>query len=839
MFRVRRSWHLLVPAFVLLAVIMTGLQIWSAVSTQRIVSAAVNEATRTSRYDLGSEKARQDLIGQRITNDIKANIENNLATALGALSAVLISIFGAGLALFAYLNDRRKDRSDRTRAARTERLTREKEREDRLAAALSATLSRLVSKEPRERVVGAAGLMPFFQEDREDWHLQALPALIAAARFTDDPPAVRQSIRLAVEQAAKKIARDTRKQISWRGVQLPDIDLENVDLQELDLRDAVLKNARLRGANLGSANLTNSQLQGAQMQNVTLNGANLVYADLAGASLAGAMLENAQIDGLKVLNLDLANANLRNLRGGWRDVSWDAALNWRKARFDDAVRTELDAKYGPEVPPIRVLMLLWEIPPFVAGGTWTAAYHLVRNLRKRGADVTVVVPWEREKIIDNPFGVDVPIVALEIAPPDTPGPDQPDAGPQWSAYSPYGGSWSPYGDAFLWSPYGGRMPFQSPYGGYEPFWSPYGGRTTPSPYGGYESSWSPYGRGPSWSPYGREPSWSPYSPALTPASFGGVYGSYPNAGSYGRGSLSGSILYRLIGEYRRKLAVHVQDNPPDLVHAHDWVTFEAAETAANLAGIPWIAHFHSIEADRQPEAEDELTEQIEKKAVVKASTIIAPSRVTKERLVKAYNARAARINVIPNVLSEGASPASEMGRFETRRVVFLGRLSKQKGLDRFAEVAAAVRRNGVNASFEVYGDGEELNRYAGLRFMGPLRWDDRGKAFQGASALIVPSRYEPFGMVILEAMQHRVPVIFPKQSGAAEVLESGFKIKAEDIDAMTDRVIRILGNITTWEKTVRAEAEEIEAYPRRGYENLVIDAWQQSLATTLVQPKSP
>ena len=59
-----------------------------------------------------------------------------------------------------------------------------------------------------------------------------------------------------------------------------------------------------------------------------------------------------------------------------------------------------------------------EMPPnFVAGGTWTACYHLVRKLRQRGANVTLVAPWRRDEIADTPFGIDVPIVGLDIVPP--------------------------------------------------------------------------------------------------------------------------------------------------------------------------------------------------------------------------------------------------------------------------------------------------------------------------------------------------------------------------------------------------------------------------------------
>ena len=145
-----------------------------------------------------------------------------------------------------------------------------------------------------------------------------------------------------------------------------------------------------------------------------------------------------------------------------------------------------------------------------------------------------------------------------------------------------------------------------------PYWSPYSRAPSPAAVTPY---WSPYSRGPSpgtgdWSAYppGGVPFWSTY----TNRNAGGPYGAGAFAGVYGSsyargvyaprdGSISGSILFRLIGEFRRRLETYVRENPANLIHAHDWVTFAAAEGAASLAGVPWIAHFHSTEADRQPE----------------------------------------------------------------------------------------------------------------------------------------------------------------------------------------------------------------------------------------------
>jgi glycosyltransferase involved in cell wall biosynthesis len=336
--------------------------------------------------------------------------------------------------------------------------------------------------------------------------------------------------------------------------------------------------------------------------------------------------------------------------------------------------------------------------------------------------------------------------------------------------------------------------------------------------------------------------WSTYAGGRTgygtPA---GAYGPYAG-GIYSRpaASLSGSILFRLIGEFGRRLQAYVRDHPTDIIHAHDWVTFDAAEAAAHIAKVPWIAHFHSTEADRQPDGADPLIENIERAAVRSAARIVAPSKLTRQRLVSTYAAPDARVDVVPNVLSEGAAPTADMGRFESKRVVFLGRLSAQKGVDRFCAVARAVREQRPDAGFDVFGDGEQrsiLGGY-GINARGPVGWDERGRAFRGASVILVPSRSEPFGMVILEAMQHRVPVIYPGDSGAAEVLQSGFQLRSDDIAAMSEQVLALLNSLEVWESAVRAEAREIEDYPGRPYDDWLISVWKQAVAEQAVRSEN-
>jgi glycosyltransferase involved in cell wall biosynthesis/uncharacterized protein YjbI with pentapeptide repeats len=735
----------------LVAVVLICLQIGSDLSMQHVTDATMQAAELLRKPDVDLQKARQDLITAELANESRGFL-GTFAGQLSALLATLVTVSGAMLALRTYLDDRDKERHDRIDA-------REKERQDRLATSLSEALSRLVGTEERQRIVGAAGLLPFLEEDKSDFHLQALTALLAAARVADEEPSVRQAVRLAIERACRTVNREVLTRVSWQGVAIAGADLFKQDLRKLDFRDADLQDVNLCEANLDEADLRGAKLQGAQLKGASLCGANLAYCDLAGADMSGALLTSAHLYGIKVLKADLTGADFTGNPTDWRTIPWDVTLNWRQARFDDDVRASLDAMYGTEAPAIRVLMLMWEMPPLVAGGTWTASYHLVRNLRRRGADVTVVVPWERELLVDLPFGTDVHVVGLGIRPPAA----------SLTGSSPYGSS------AYGYSPYS---------------YSLYGSGS-PSPYG----SWSPYG-----------------------------------AQSYRGGGLAGSVLFRLMGEFGRRLRSYILDNPADLIHAHDWVTFEAARAAAQAGAVPWIAHFHSTEQDRQLANADRLTQRIERGAVSLASRVVAPSQVTCGKLIQAYDASPQNVAVIPNVLSEGPSPISEMGRFESKRVVFIGRLTPQKGVDLFCEVAEKVRSRLYGAQFEAFGEGEQRALLAqnGVTARGPLAWADRGQAFRDANLVVVPSRAEPFGMVILEAMQHRVPVIYPSNSGAAEVLQSGIKVPAEDVAAMVSQTVALLESLDTWEDVVRLEADEIDSYPKRDYEDRVIEVWKSA-----------
>lgn len=771
-------------AAVLTTAALTSLIYWNAYETHRLIESARQSGATVSNTEIDKEKAREEYISKRYENDSRGIIVNFLLNNFGPAITLIGALCGGLIALYSYIDARRKEALDRS------------------ASDLKDTLTHLAGKEPQERVVGVVGLQHFLVAERSEFHRAALTALVAAAR-TEAHPEVLHSIRIAIEQAMRVVRKDVLTQVSWQKLKADGVDLAGLHLEGMDLRDAELRDSHLEGAWLTGAKLNAAKMQGARLVGAHLEGADLTYADLAGASLANANLRRAKFNRALVFDLDLSNALLQGLDVDWETVPWEQSRNWRSANFDPDLKDKLDRRFGPAPSGPRVLMLMWEIPPFVAGGTWTACYHFVRNLVRRGADLTIVVPWNDASIVTAPFGSEVKVVPMGIRLP------QKLVSPYMSAdvgqYSSGFGQSLPYGQ----SAYAG--PIHSPSGG--PAWSPY----VPPP-------WSPYSS--LTVRHGHRSAGSPYDNTFDP------YTNYAQVQSKigGQSSMEGSILLRLIDEFRDRFLRYVVNESPDVIHAHDWVTFEAAREGARRKDTPWIAHVHSIEIERRPEGPDPLVERMEQRSLAAATAIVAPSKITSRRICDRYLIAPELIHIVPNVLSPERIEAHETGQFESARVVFVGRLSHQKGLDRFLNVAHVLRQRVRDAEFHVYGSGYYPVSTGNATFHGSVSWERRSEAFRDASILVVPSRAEPFGMVILEAMLHRVPVIYPMDSGAAEVLSSGVQLNANETMTIANNAEKLLTDLFYWENVVEAQIAEITQYPSRGFEQALIDLWHSTSA---------
>ena len=782
-------------AIILITIVVFGIQIWFTWVNSKQIDEIVSGIETMQDQSAKNQKTVQEMISLRIQNEMKTLFLSRLVSIFGPMITTLVALIGVLMGLSNYLD------------------TKEKDRLDRAVTDLRYILEQLASDEPRVRAMGIVGLQHFFVPDKSEYHLRALSALVTVARLEEDEE-VRRCIRIAAEEAVQALPASILRQVSWQKAYLKKADFSGHDLSFIDFRDATLEDTNLSECDLSGAQLMATSFKGANLEKCNLNMADCTYADFAGARLTGTKFAEAILNDIKVLHMDVQGADFQDAHYSFDDMQWDKIKNWRDASFDKGVKDELIKRYGPVQSGSSVLMLMWEIPPFVVGGSWTACYHIVRKLRQRGADVTVVVPWKNDYILSTPFGCDVEVVSLGMTPP---GLQQTE---EYMVHDCHTGQ--PVG-AYGYSPYGNTASY-----GYSPY-----STTCQQPY--YRHGFSPYQQS---TPYG----YSPYSQSNY-QSYGSPYSQtfyQPYSSPYGQSHLHtgrkphnlryrSSVLY-LSEEYKKRFLRLVPKRSFDIVHAHDWITFGAAKAGAQKSNTPWIAHFHSTETERRSEKPDLIIQRIEQDAVANARHIITPSKRTADAIRSNYNLEDEKISVVPNPLSSDEISALDMGSFESKQVVFLGRLAPQKGINELISIVKKLKYSYSGITFQVFGEGELEHRFynegLGNTLRGFIEWEHRGEAFSGASVVIMTSKSEPFGMVALEAMLHGVPVLYPPHAGVAEVMDSGITINPSETDKTVEKINTILNSWDTWVEIVKKQSEEIAEYPERGYEKKIIELWE-------------
>lgn len=263
---------------------------------------------------------------------------------------------------------------------------------------------------------------------------------------------------------------------------------------------------------------------------------------------------------------------------------------------------------------------------------------------------------------------------------------------------------------------------------------------------------------------------------------------------------------------------------PDVVHAHDWMTYEAGARSARHHEKPLVTHIHATELDRTHFHPNEWIYARERWGFEQADHIIAVSNYTKNILVKHYGIQPDKISVVHNGSNEAdhAQPRTEqittLPQKKHPMVLFLGRLATQKGPLHFLEMASMVHQFSPDTQFVIAGDGHMLPSlmhqavHLGLQdcvvFAGKVSSAEARKLFAQASCFVMPSLSEPFGLVALEAIAHGAPVILSRQSGASEVIGHAFKVDFWDTEKMADCVLTILRE-TPLASQLRTEAPRV------------------------------
>jgi glycosyltransferase involved in cell wall biosynthesis len=262
-------------------------------------------------------------------------------------------------------------------------------------------------------------------------------------------------------------------------------------------------------------------------------------------------------------------------------------------------------------------------------------------------------------------------------------------------------------------------------------------------------------------------------------------------------------LGKKIQDYAGRCASIARQELFDVIHAHDWMTFPAAMAIARLSGRPLVAHVHATEFDRAGENINRTIYEFERMGMHAANRVIAVSGRTRRLIVERYGVPPDKVGVVYNGV-DGANSWSPWPRVGKEKVVlFLGRVTMQKGPEYFIRAAARTAEMIDDVRFVVAGAGDKLadvQRLASelgilhrVEFTGFLNGEDVDRMYSRADVYVMPSVSEPFGLTALEAASRGVPVIVSKSSGAAEVLVRGsLKVDFWDVDMMAGMIVDVL-----------------------------------------------
>ena len=239
----------------------------------------------------------------------------------------------------------------------------------------------------------------------------------------------------------------------------------------------------------------------------------------------------------------------------------------------------------------------------------------------------------------------------------------------------------------------------------------------------------------------------------------------------------------------------------DIIHVHDWMTCNAGIALKEISGSPLVLHIHSLNYDRVGPDKVDWIYKLEKRALQKADMIIPVSRYTGDIIREFYKISGKKIFPVHNGI-EKIRTFKSVKNFPEKLILFLGRVTMQKGPEFFLEAATKIIENNDEVRFVVAGKGDKLQEiiesgaYSELKhkihFTGFLNRSEVQYILSITDVFCMPSVSEPFGLSALEAAQFGIPVILSKRSGAAEVLSSALTVDFWDTEKIADQVLNLL-----------------------------------------------
>ncbi len=272
----------------------------------------------------------------------------------------------------------------------------------------------------------------------------------------------------------------------------------------------------------------------------------------------------------------------------------------------------------------------------------------------------------------------------------------------------------------------------------------------------------------------------------------------PWEGNYG----SSSDFYSQVLKYNSDL-IRVFKNGASIIHAHDWITFPAGTSLKRRNGARLVVTVHSTEYDRSGNFNpQERILKIEEEGVRTADAVIAVSTYTKKRITDQYGAEPEKVHVIHNGVTSNIYTQVGKNYGSTRKVLYFGRVTPQKGPKFFIEAAHKVLNKMKDVTFIMAGTGDSIGEQKALieqlgisdnfEFTGFVSEGEAMKLYRDCDVFVLPAVSEPFGMTVLESMSAGTPAIISKTTGVGEALHNVLRTDFWDTDKMAEYILAVL-----------------------------------------------
>jgi hypothetical protein len=266
----------------------------------------------------------------------------------------------------------------------------------------------------------------------------------------------------------------------------------------------------------------------------------------------------------------------------------------------------------------------------------------------------------------------------------------------------------------------------------------------------------------------------------------------------------------------------------DAIYGHDWMSVDAGLMIKARSGKPFILHVHSLDVDRISSQDHSWIYEVEKRGFEGADAIIAVSRFTADRIAYFYHIPKEKIHVVYHGHEKGEDGLR--GKLlHHPLVLFVGRLSNQKGPNIFIEIAEEVLTTHPHTHFLIVGDGtlygDLIERAAQkgiadrIHFTGYIAADRMKEIYAIADIYCMPSVAEPFGLSAMEAASAGLPMVISRQSGAAEILPGAMLSDHWNVQGFVHHITSLLDE---------NPSDELVAMNEKA---IHLFTWQQSVAS--------